>query len=140
MKSKNRKTFKVPKGYFDDLERSLLKKTRLNYNAYGYRTSKDYFNRLEKEILRKTSKVSNLNKSKIFKLTLLTISGVAASLIVFYNFSFTSSSQPFVIIQKEEVFKDFIETYYLEDFNSYEVLSMLEENEIETTLIYTSIP
>jgi len=27
---------------------------------------------------------------------------------------------------------DFIESYYLEDFDSYEMLSMMEDNEIES--------
>jgi hypothetical protein len=43
-------------------------------------------------------------------------------------------------IQDKEVFEDFIETYYLEDFESYEIFSMLEENEIQTRFVYTSNP
>jgi hypothetical protein len=43
-------------------------------------------------------------------------------------------------IPDKEVFEDFIETYYLEDFESYEIFSMLDENEIQTTFTYRSKP
>ena len=77
-----------------------------------------------------------LNNSKIFKRALLTFSGIAASTIIFYIITTPKS----YAIQDKEVFEDFIETYYLEDFESYEIFSMLDENEIQTTFVYNSKP
>ena len=56
MKYKNHNPFMVPKGYFNILEEKLLKKTKINLNAYGYKTPKNYLNELEKEILKKNLK------------------------------------------------------------------------------------
>lgn len=141
MKSKKKNPFKVPKGYFNSLEKSLLKKNQVNLNASGYKTPKNYFNELEKEIFKKTSKISKLKNSKILKRFLLTFSGIAASIIMFYIIiPYSISPYPLAIQEKEEVFEDFIETYYLEDFESYEIFSMLEENEIQTRFVYTSNP
>ena len=116
MKYKNHNPFQVPKGYFNILEEKLLKKTKINLNAFGYNIPKDYFNKLEKEIIKKTYKISKRKNNKIF-----------------------SSEDP-IIIEKEEVFEDFVESYYLEDLNTYEILSMLDENDIETTLKYSPKP
>ena len=142
MKSKKKNPFKVPKGYFISLEKSLLKKNQVNLNASGYKTPKNYFTELEKKIFKKTSKISKLNNSKILKRSLLTFSGIAASIIVFYIITIPYSISPnsYAILEKEEVFEDFIETYYLEGFESYEIFSILEENEIQTRFVYTSNP
>ena len=48
MKYKNHKPFMVPKGYFNILEKKLLKKTKINLNAYGYKIPKNYLYELEK--------------------------------------------------------------------------------------------
>ena len=36
-------------------------------------------------------------------------------------------------IEKEQALNEFIENYYLENFDSYEMLSVLEDNEPEST-------
>ena len=127
----------VPKGYFNILEEKLLKKTKINLNAYGYNIPKDYFNKLEKEIIKKTYKISKRKNNKKLKGSLLALTGIAVSISLFYNILL--SKKP-IIIEKEEVFEDFVESYYLEDLNTYEILSMLDENDIETTLKYSSKP
>ena len=38
------------------------------------------------------------------------------------------------IIDKNQALNDFIENYYLEDFDSYKILSMMDESEIDLTL------
>ena len=137
MKYKNNNPFKVPKGYFNILEEKLLEKTKINLNACGYKTPKDYFNKLEKEIIKKTSKISKDKNNKKLISPLLALTGIAVSITLFYNI-FTSKNP--IIIEKEEVFEDFVESYYLEDLNTYEIISMLEENDIETTLKYSPKP
>ena len=137
MKYKNHNPFIVPKGYFNILEEKLLKKTKINLNAYGYKTPKNYLNELEKEIIKKTSKISKRENNKKLKSSILALTGIAASITLFYNIFW--SEDP-IIIEKEEVFEDFVESYYLEDLNTYEILSMLDENDIETTLKYSPKP
>ena len=137
MKYKNNNPFKVPKGYFNILEEKLLEKTKINLNACGYKTPKDYFNKLEKEIIKKTFKISKRKNNKKLKSSLLALTGVAASITLFFNIF---SSKDLIIIEKEEIFEDFVESYYLEELNTYEILSMLDENNIETTLIYSPKP
>ena len=137
MKYKKHNPFMVPKGYFNILEEKLLKKTKINLNAYGYKTPKDYFKKLEKEIIKKTFKISKRKNNKKLKGSLLALTGVAASITLFFNIF--SSKDP-IIIEKEEIFEDFVESYYLEELNTYEILSMLDENNIETTLKYSPKP
>lgn len=137
MKYKNHNPFQVPKGYFNILEEKLLKKTKINLNAYGYKIPKDYFNKLEKEIIKKTFKISKRKNNKKLKGSLLALTGIIVSISLFYNIFL--SEKP-IIIEKEEVFEDFVESYYLEDLNTYEILSMLDENDIENTLKYSSKP
>ena len=137
MKYKNHNPFQVPKGYFNILEEKLLKKTKINLNAYGYKIPKNYLYELEKEIIKKTSKISKRKNNKKLKSSILALTGIAASITLFYNIFW--SEDP-IIIEKEEVFEDFVESYYLEDLNTYEILSMLDENDIETTLKYSPKP
>ena len=128
----------VPKGYFNILEEKLLKKTKINLNAYGYKTPKNYLNELEKEIIKKTSKkISKRKNNKNLKSSILALTGIAVSITLFYNIF---SSEVPIIIEKEEVFEDFVESYYLEELNTYEILSMLDENNIETNLKYSPKP
>ena len=137
MKYKNHNPFIVPKGYFNTLEEKLLKKTKINLNAYGYKIPKNYLNELEKEIIKKTLKISKRKNNKKLKSSILALTGIAASITLFYNIFW--SEDP-IIIEKEEVFEDFVESYYLENLNTYEILSMLDENDIETTLKYSPKP
>ena len=137
MKTQKNNPFKVPKGYFDTLEETLLQKTKANHNAYGFQIPKGYFNRLEKEILFKTQR----NKKGVDKNTnhiLFATLSIAASFLSFFTVS--GPSETLILENKEQAFEEYIETYYLEDFDSYELLSLLEEGEIETTLTYNSKP
>ena len=127
----------VPKGYFNILEEKLLKKTKINLNAYGYKTPKNYLNELEKEILKKILKISKSKNNTKLKSSLLSLTGIAVSITLFYNIFL--SEDP-IINEKEEVFEDFVESYYLEDLSTYEILSMLDENDIETNLKYSPKP
>jgi hypothetical protein len=38
------------------------------------------------------------------------------------------------INEKNQALNDFIENYYLEDFDSYKILSIMDESEIDLTL------
>ena len=137
MKKRKNNPFKVPKGYFDTLEETLLEKTKTNYNAYGFQTPKGYFNHLEKEILQKTTR-NNKKKGNIITRVIFGSASIAAAFLLF--FTLQSPSETLVAENKEQAFEDYIETYYLEDFDSFEFLSLMEEGEIESTLTYNSKP
>jgi|TARA_A200000113_G_scaffold217285_1_gene223533 hypothetical protein len=137
MKTRKNNPFKVPKGYFDTLEENLVQKTKANHNAYGLQTPKGYFDRLEKEILYKTQKKDKKVDKNIRRILVTSVS-IAASFLFFFTVS--SPSETLIIENKEQAFDDYIETYYLEEFNSYELLTLLEEGEIETSLTYNSKP
>jgi hypothetical protein len=86
MKYKKHNPFMVPKGYFIILEEKLLKKTKINLNAYGYKIPKNYLNELEKEIIKKTSKkISKRKNNKNLKSSILALTGIAVSITLFYN-------------------------------------------------------
>ena len=137
----NRKNpFKVPVGYFDDLEEILLKKAKDNYNAYGFQTPKVYFNKLEFDIIEKTIETKKVSNKKIENSLLGVMAATVATLYIMLYFIFSPSSGTLVKLKKENAFDEYIETYYLEDFNSFEILSMLEDGEIENTINYNSKP
>ena len=129
MKNKNKNPFKVPPGYFDSLEQVLIDKTKNPQQLHGFTTPENYFGALEDEIL------SNLKNHKLFpsknlRITLLGVATLAASLAIILSI-FTKKNSLFVEIN-DQVFEEYNETYYLDNMDSFDILSMLEDNEIET--------
>ncbi|MDA9879757.1 hypothetical protein N9D15_05805, partial [Flavobacteriaceae bacterium] len=75
--------------------------------------------------IQKTEKKSTSNY------LLLKFSAVAASLILLITlFEKTSPTE----LENDQAINDFIETYYIENFDSYDMLSMMEDTEIELTI------
>ena len=140
MEINKKNPFKVPIGYFDDLEEVLLKKAKGNYNAYGFQTPEVYFNKLEVDIIKKTIKTKKVSNKKIENSLLGVMVATVATMWIMLYFTFSPSSGTLVKLKKENAFDEYIETYYLEDLNSFEILSMLEDSEIENTLNYNSKP
>lgn len=139
MKIKKQPPFKVPKGYFDALEEMVLDKTKTNYNAYGFKTPKNYFETLEKKILRKTIGFEKKSK-KLFQNAFAATLTAAACLALYFSINTTPNQTIISEKKSEQAFEDFIENYYLEDRDSYDILSLLEETEIETALTFNSKP
>ena len=63
---------------------------------------------------------------------------IAASIFIYYNLS--STSDTLVIKENNVTFDDYIENYYIDYLTSYEIISMLDEAEIDKTLNYGQIP
>ena len=129
MKNENKNPFKVPPGYFDSLEQILIDKTKNPQQIHGFSTPEKYFEALEDEIL------SNLEDPKLFpsknlKLTLLGVATLAASFAIILSI-FTKENSLSVEIN-DQVLEEYNETYYLDNMDSFDILSMLEDNEIET--------
>lgn len=137
MTNQRKNPFIVPVGYFSSLEKEILIKTKTNFSAYGFKTPKSYFKNLEEDIFEKTiGKNNSFIKSNVKYVFLSLV--FAVSIFIYYGLSVSSET----LIKKENKisFDDYIENYYLDELNSYEIISMLEEAEIDNTLKYDQIP
>jgi hypothetical protein len=125
---KQHNPFKVPKGYFEKLEEELCNSEDSISKLNPFSTPENYFEDLEKKILQEVVTSSPPSKRSSNNLIYGFIASAAAILLLIGLFE-----QPATVeIEKEQALNDFIESYYLEDFDSYEMLSMMEDNEIES--------
>ena len=133
MTNQNKNPFKLPKGYISFLEKEILIKTKTNFSGYGFKTPKSYFKNLEKNIIEKTfgKNIFYINRNYKYLFSSLFI---AISIFLYYNLSI--SSETLIIKENKISFDDYIENYYIDDLNSYEIISMLEEDETNYTLKY----
>ena len=118
--------FKIPENYFQELEYLLIENTKNKSVKNNLSTPKDYFNTLEKEILKKVypEKKSLSNVRKI----IISLTSIAASLSILFILNTFETPKK---ITEDQAFNDYLESYYLEDLDSYEMLSMIENSEIE---------
>ena len=133
MTNKRKNPFKLPKGYFSFLEKEVLTKTKTNFSGYGFKTSKSYFKNLEEDIIEKTIGKNNFYTKRNNKYLLSSIL-IAASIFLYYSLSI--SPETLIIKENKISFDDYIENYYIDDLNSYEIISMLDEDETNYTLKY----
>ena len=133
MTNQSKNPFKLPKGYFSFIEKEILIKTKTNFSAYGFETPKSYFKNLEDDIIKKTFGKNNFYVNRNFKY-LFSILFIAVSIFFYYNLSI--SSETLITKENKISFDDYIENYYLDDLNSYEIISMLDDAEINNTLNY----
>ena len=127
--------FKIPKNYFQELEYLLIEKTKTTSVKNNLSTPKDYFNTLEKEILKEIypEKKSLFNVKRI----IISLTGIAASFLILFIFNTFETPKT---ITEDQAFNDYLESYYLENLDSYEMLSMIEDSEIEKIVNSTLIP
>ena len=133
MTNQSKNSFKLPKGYFSFLEKEILIKTKTNFSGYGFKTPKSYFKNLEEDIIEKTFGKNNFFISRNYKY-LFSCLFIAVSIFLYYNLSI--SSETLIIKENKISFDDYIENYYMDDLNSYEIISMLDEDETNYTLKY----
>ena len=125
---KQHNPFKVPKGYFEKLEKELCNSEDSISKLNPFSTPEYYFEDLEKTLVEEVAGISTTSKRSSNNLIYSFMATAAAILILIGLFE-----QPATVeIEKEQALNDFIESYYLEDFDSYEMLSMMEDNEIES--------
>ena len=124
--------FKIPKKYFQELEYLLTENANVKNNLS---TPKDYFNTLEEEILKEIypEKKSLSNVRKI----IISITSIAASFLILFVFNTFKTPKT---MTEDQAFNDYLESYYLEDLDSYEMLSMIEDSEIEKIVNTSLIP
>ncbi|MEK9613856.1 MAG: hypothetical protein VW080_08030 [Flavobacteriaceae bacterium] len=117
--------FKVPELYFDRLEEQILDNSEPRKNKVHFKIPRGYFDQLENDIAAKTKVQSN--KSKIQRIV-LSVVGIAASFILLFSISYL---RPRKTLIEEQAFDEYVEEYYSEDLDGYEILSLLEEIENE---------
>jgi 6-pyruvoyl-tetrahydropterin synthase len=125
--------FKIPRNYFQELEHSLIENAKAIKVEKSLSTPKNYFNTLEKEILKKTYP----EKKPLFNVRRITISfiSIAASFLILFILNPFEATKT---MTEDQAFNNYLESYYLEDLDSYEMLSMIEDSEIEK-IVNTSI-
>ena len=118
--------FKIPENYFQKLEYLLIENTKNTSVKNNLSIPKDYFNTLENEILKEIypEKKSLSNVRKI----IISFTSIAASLSILFILNTFEVPKK---ITEDQAFNDYLESYYLEDLDSYEMLSMIENSEIE---------
>ena len=118
--------FKIPGNYFQELEHSLIENAKAIKVEKSLSTPKNYFNTLEKEILKKIYP----EKKPLFNVRRITISftSIAASFLILFILNPFEATKT---MTEDQAFNNYLESYYLEDLDSYEMLSMIEDSEIE---------
>ena len=125
--------FKIPRNYFQELEHSLIENAKAIKVEKSLSTPKNYFNTLEKEILKKIYP----EKKSLFSIRKITISFTSIAASLFILFILNPFEAP-ITITEDQAFNNYLESYYLEDLDSYEMLSMIEDSEIEK-IVNTSL-
>jgi hypothetical protein len=116
--------FKIPERYFDELEDQICNSEDLISKLNPFSLPEVYFENLESSLLM-TTKISNSSSKKTSKNLILQFTSLAAAILLIASIFQISTTEK---IKKDQALNDFIENYYLEDFDSYEMLTMMEEN------------
>ena len=116
--------FKIPERYFDELEDQICNSEDLISKLNPFSSPEEYFENLDSSVL-KTIKISNSLNKKTSKNLILHFTSLAAAILLIASIFQISTTEK---IKKDQALNDFIENYYLEDFDSYEMLTMMEEN------------
>jgi|TARA_B100001093_G_scaffold269473_1_gene257615 hypothetical protein len=122
--------FKIPEEYFDELEEKFCNSEDFISKLNPFNSPLNYFENLESSLLKALDLKNPTNKKVSKKLILQFISVAAIILLVSTIFLMNQKK----MIDKNQALNDFIENYYLEDFDSYKILSMMDESEIDLTL------
>ena len=121
---RQKKPFKIPERYFDELEDQICNSEDLISKLNPFSSPEEYFENLDSSVL-KTIKISNSLNKKTSKNLILKFTSLAAAILLIASIFQISTTEK---IKKDQALNDFIENYYLEDFDSYEMLTMMEEN------------
>jgi hypothetical protein len=122
--------FKIPEEYFDELEEKFCSSEDFISKLNPFNSPLNYFENLESSLL-KALDLKNPTNKKVSKKLILQFISVAAIILLVSTIFLMNQKE---MIDKNQALNDFIENYYLEDFDSYKILSMMDESEIDLTL------
>ena len=113
--------FKVPENYFINLNKNILNNSETLIKNSGFRVPKNYFGVVQEEII---SNVASNNDKGVVKKIIISLSGIAASLFLFFSITYSINTKP--VIENQSL-NDYLEAYYIENLDGYEMISMLED-------------
>ena len=122
--------FKIPEEYFDELEEQFCNSVDFISKLNPFSSPLNYFKNLESSLL-KALDLKNPTNEKVSKKLILQFISVAATILLVFTIFLMSQKEK---TNKDQALNDFIENYYLEDFDSYKILSMMDDGEIDLTL------
>tara|TARA_R110002049_G_scaffold143647_2_gene305840 strand:- start:1650 stop:2147 length:498 start_codon:yes stop_codon:yes gene_type:complete len=118
--------FKVPKGYFDNLEDTVLRHIKLKElsSESGFKTPENYFDSLEDSILNKASEKESTKVISIFsRRNLIYASSIAAAVLLLFNLSVFEKNITF-----DSLDVDTAENYIMNEIvDSYEFATLFSE-------------
>lgn len=122
--------FKIPEEYFDELGEQFCNSEDFISKLNPFNSPLHYFENLESSLLKDLNPKNTTIKKVSRRLVLQFISAAATILLVSTILLMSQKDKT----DKDQALNDFIENYYLEDFDSYKILSMMDDSEIDLTL------
>lgn len=119
--------FKTPENYFKNFEDNLLTEIEFNekMKGSGFEIPDNYLETVEKNILKKTNESSKLVFLK--QNYIYAISSIAATVLLLISLNVSDSNAP---INIGIVDNETIEDYFYEEFESLELVSLIEDTDI----------
>ncbi|MBT8257327.1 MAG: hypothetical protein KJO49_02575 [Bacteroidia bacterium] len=125
--------FKVPEGYFEQLEDSVMARLKTESvrdisEEHGFKAPEGYFDEVEQQILEKLSIDNETKVVSIFsRKSLYYVSGIAAAIVILLAVFLNGSAE-----ENEELDYQMVETYIIDqDISTYEIASLLTEDELD---------
>ena len=126
--------FKVPKGYFNNLDDALLNNIKLKEvpDEAGFKTPANYFDSLEDTILNKVSEKGNNKVISLFsRRNLIYASSIAAAVLLLFNLSIFKNNTE---TGWDAIDAETVENYIInENIGSYEIASLLIDEDLNET-------
>ncbi|AXO79804.1 hypothetical protein DZC78_05185 [Olleya aquimaris] len=123
--------FKIPENYFEGLEDKMLTQIHLETQSKssGFKVPEDYFDTIEASVLSKINKP----EPKVYKLftkkTLLSVSSIAAALMLFYSLNLFKSSPTTL----DALDTDTVENYILDEIELNDLNLLINDTELSQT-------
>ena len=121
--------FKIPDGFFDGLEDTILSQARLKNMAKssGFNIPENYLDAIEDNILSKVSKSDNVKVIKLFsRKNIIYVSSIAAAVLLLFNLSVFKQVPTFDSLELATV-----ENYIInEDIDMDQITSLLTQEEL----------
>ena len=130
--------FRIPKGYFEKLEKRLIRNSKSSSKKLYFNVPSGYFDTLEEAVVRKARSLTPPKTHERKANALYYFAGIAASLTLVFNLIQYQQNQ--VIEIEDQALNDYIENYYMDNLDSYEMLSMMEDSEIELLSDFSNKP
>jgi len=126
--------FKVPEGYFNTLEDTILSKIKTDsilkgIDNPGFEMPDGYLNSVEENIFNKVPKKASTKIISLFnRRNLIYISGIAAAIVIMLGFFWNNANT-----SNMELDYEMVESYLIDqNISSYEIASLLNEEELSS--------